>query len=304
MMQRTAVRSGFRVAIMLISGLFLFLAAQEVPEYHYVKFGSVRQLQDYLAYSPDKSPLIGAHRGGPLPGFPENCIATFQNTLTYAPCLLECDVSLTKDGYLVMMHDDTLGRTTNGSGKVSAHTLAQLKSLKLKDNAGNVTEYPIPTFDEVLDWAVGKAILEIDIKREVDPESIVKAVIAHNALAYSVVVTYTNDQVKTYAALHPGLMISASAHTVDGVKRILDTGVEPARLIVFTGVTEPDPSVYKYLHEKGIRAILGTMHNIDNRALKRGIRVYETLLKKGVDILATDNVPLANDAIREFVKAQ
>ena len=94
-------------------------------------------------------------------------------------------------------------------------------------------------------------------------------------------------------------MISASAKGVEGVRRLLESGVDQKCLVAFVGVYEPSKDVYDLLHENGIRAILGTMGNLDKKAEKHGLRVYKQLLKNGADILATDNVPLAASAIEK-----
>jgi glycerophosphoryl diester phosphodiesterase len=294
---------GIALIILFVVLLILpYLKSHFSDRYYYVNFQNIEELQQYLSYTRNEIPLIGAHRGGPMPGYPENAIETFQHTLRYAPCLIECDVRKTKDDILIMMHDETLNRTTTGKGKVSDYTYAELEKLSLVDNEGIVTEFKIPSFAEVLRWGKNKAIIEVDSKSDVSPGDIVTALIRENALNYSVVITYTIDQLKTFCALNPELVISASAHTVDGVQRILNTGIDPRRLVVFVGVTEPEPEVYELLHAQGMRAILGTMHNIDNSAKIKGTKVYLEVLEQGADILATDDVPLAAKAIQEFFK--
>jgi len=79
-------------------------------------------LHEYFSYLGNDVPLISGHRGGTTKGFPENCIAAFENTLRYTPAFFEIDPRLTKDSVIVLMHDPTLERTTNGSGKVSDFT--------------------------------------------------------------------------------------------------------------------------------------------------------------------------------------
>ncbi|MQY80442.1 MAG: glycerophosphodiester phosphodiesterase [Bacteroidetes bacterium] len=280
----------------VISGLLIFSQAQEK---NYVSFETSEELQEYLRWAPDRQPLIGAHRGGPMNGFPENCIATFENALAYAPCLIECDVARSKDSVLVMMHDKTLNRTTTGEGKVSNYTIKELKTLKLIDNQGNVTPYQIPTLADVLDWARDKAIIELDIKRPVTPEEIAKIIREKQAENFIVVITYDTPAIVYYHRLNPKLMISASAKGVEGTRHLLESGVNPKCLLAFVGVYEPSKDVYDLLHENGIRAILGTMGNLDKKAEKHGLRVYKKLLENGADILATDNVPLAASAIVE-----
>lgn len=284
--------------LLVISGLLFFSLAQ-AQEKHYVSFETPEELQEYLRWTPEQKPIVSAHRGGPMNGFPENCIETFENALVYAPCLIECDVAKTKDSVLVMMHDRTLNRTTTGEGKVSSYTIKELKTLKLRDNQGNVTLYQIPTLAEVLDWARDKAIIELDIKKPVTPEEIAMIVREKQAEKFTVVITYDIPATVYYHRLNPQLMISASAKGVEGVRRLLESGVDPKCLVAFVGVYEPSKDVYDLLHKNGIRAILGTMGNLDKKAEKRGFKVYKKLLKNGADILATDNVVLVTRAIEE-----
>src|SRR5262245_4408992 len=77
-----------------------------------------------------KIPTIHAHRGGSYvngkPTFPENTMPAFENAAA-EKSVIELDVKLTKDGVPVVIHDDTLDRTTNCTGPVKGKTLAQLK---------------------------------------------------------------------------------------------------------------------------------------------------------------------------------
>src|SRR5688500_19536721 len=98
-------------------------------------------LQELLRRTPEAMPLVSAHRGGAQKGFPENCIATFENTLKSTFAMLEIDPRYTKDGEIVIHHDVTLERTTTGRGRVADFTLAELKQLRLKDPQGNPTEH-------------------------------------------------------------------------------------------------------------------------------------------------------------------
>ena len=68
-------------------------------------------------------------------------------------------------------------------------------------------------------------------------------------------------------------------------------------LVVFVGGSEPAEDVYRVLHQNGIRTILGTMGNLDRKARTKGAAVYCDLLRNGADILATDDVELASEAL-------
>ncbi len=266
---------------------------------NYVSFADAGALKTYLKWRPDREPLISAHRGGPMGGFPENAVETFENALNYGPCLIECDIRLSADNHLVMMHDGTLERTSTGKGKVTDFTLDQLKQLFLKDQAGRVTGYRIPTFEETLQWAKGRAVLTLDVKSGVPFEQVIAAVKKNNAEGHAVIIVYNRKDLKKVHALAPDMMISAAGIGVKGVEKLFASGVPTANLCAFVGLTEPDPVVYQMLHEKGVPAILGTIQNLDNRAAVKGVRVYQELYRRGADIIATDNVLLASRAIKE-----
>src|SRR6266545_1980127 len=101
---------------------------------------------------------VVGHRGA-MGYCPENTLASFERGLELGADWIEMDVHLSKDGELVVIHDETLDRTTNGHGYVHDHTLRDLQSL----DAGKGEH--IPSLDEVLEWAQSKpAILDIEIK--------------------------------------------------------------------------------------------------------------------------------------------
>lgn len=93
---------------------------------------------------------VCAHRGASAT-HPENTLPAFEEALRVGAHMIEFDVKLTRDGAQVLMHDDTIDRTTNGHGKVSALTLKELKAL----DAGvrmdqRFAGTRIPTFEEAL----------------------------------------------------------------------------------------------------------------------------------------------------------
>ena len=109
--------------------------------------------------------LVVAHRGGAALA-PENTLVAFGNALKIGVDMVECDVHLSKDGELVVMHDPDLARTTNGAGQISGLTLAELKKLNAAAKFGNGAwpEQQIPTLDELLDLVKGKVGIQIEIK--------------------------------------------------------------------------------------------------------------------------------------------
>ncbi len=288
----------FLVVLVLFGSICVPIHAGQA---HTVSFGTPAKLKAYLQWHPDRSPLIGAHRGGPRPGFPENCIATFEGSLRFAPCLIECDVRKSKDGVMVLMHDRSLDRTTTGKGLVESLSLTELKDLNLVDAEGTVTDHKIPTLSEALRWAKGRAILELDIKGTITPQEVVQAIKTQDAQSCVVVITYDVSTAELYHSLDERLVLSCSTRGVEGVTRLLKSPIPAANLIAFVGVYEPPRDVYTLLHKKGICAILGTMGNLDRKAKKNGIEIYIALLQNGADVLATDDVELASKAITAYL---
>ncbi len=253
-----------------------------------------------LRFDPDAPRRVSAHRGGPEPGYPENCLATFEHVLTYGDVFIECDVRRTADGGLVFMHDDELDRTTDGHGRVSTSTMAELAKLRLRDDEGAATSYPIPTVDEVLEWSRGKAWLMLDIKEGVSPSDVVPAVRRARAEDRVVVILYTVGDLKRYLEAAPDLAYSVSTRSPKDVQAVLATGADPRRLIAFIGAGKFDKRVPVLLHEHGIRTIFGTFGQLDQRAETEGAGVYDEVLEAGIDVLATDSVPPAVEAARNF----
>ena len=268
-----------------------------------IKLKTTNDLYRFLTYDEKRYPLISAHRGGPTDKFPENALETFENSFRKQPIIIECDVRLTKDSQLVLMHDETLDRTTTASGNVHDYDLAALKKFQLKDPQGQVTPYRIPTLDEALRWGAGKVIFTIDVKRGVPYPAVVDAIRRNNAAAYSIVITYNADQAAAVHQLAPDLMISASIRSASDLLRLNDRNVPDNRLVAFVGTSEVDHNVYELLHEHGILCILGTMGNLDKQAATHGNAVYTALIERGADILSTDNPAEAGRALNTYRNA-
>lgn len=109
-----------------------------------------------------RKPLITGHRGS-ASTYPENTMGSFVRAVDDHADFIEMDVYLSADSQIVVIHDNTVDRTTNGSGKVETFTLAQLKSLDVDQIAG-ITE-KIPTLEEVFIYAKTKnVIIQLEIK--------------------------------------------------------------------------------------------------------------------------------------------
>lgn len=106
-----------------------------------------------------------AHRGLWNPA-PENSLPAVQSCIDHKIHLIELDMQLTKDGHIVLMHDTTVDRTTNGSGEIEQLTLREIKELSLKELNGGpnakTTKEKVPTLLDVLPMIKGKAMINAD----------------------------------------------------------------------------------------------------------------------------------------------
>lgn len=107
-------------------------------------------------------PLIYAHRGASAYA-PENTLLSFQKAVDMNADGVELDIQLTKDGEIVVIHDEWLDRTSNGTGWVKDYPLEELKKLEFNQNFPELDHASIPTMQEVLDL-LKPTKLRIDIE--------------------------------------------------------------------------------------------------------------------------------------------
>ncbi|MEL7039259.1 MAG: glycerophosphodiester phosphodiesterase family protein [Cyanobacteria bacterium J06592_8] len=117
--------------------------------------------------------LVVAHRGGyyenGVTTLPENSLATIEQAIDEGVEMVELDVWKTEDGEYVIIHDQTVDRTTTGSGRVDEFTLEELKELNLIiEDTGEVTSEKIPTLEEALEAVDGEILFNVDIKLPVE----------------------------------------------------------------------------------------------------------------------------------------
>ncbi|MDR1583901.1 MAG: hypothetical protein LBS55_11720 [Prevotellaceae bacterium] len=107
---------------------------------------------------------IIAHRGGAGLGL-ENTLSCIEKGIASGADAIEIDVHLTKDGHLLVCHDETVDRTTNGSGKIREMNLDEIQKLRVTDANGQTTDEYLPTLEEVLLLVNGRTELLVEVKR-------------------------------------------------------------------------------------------------------------------------------------------
>jgi len=241
-------------------------------------------------YRQGAEPLISVHRGGVgLVNYPENCLETMQYVNDSISAIFEIDIAKTKDNVLVLMHDNTLERTTTGSDRLSKYSYNELLKYNLVDDFGNETSFKIPKFSDVLTWAKkDNVVLTIDIKLSVNVSDVINLIREEQAENNSVIITYDIEQANKAYKLAPDLLLSVSARNLQELDWLLSSKIPTQNMLAFTGTRISSPILYNKLHELEIKAILGTLGNLDKQAETRGDNLYKDWYNMGIDIFATD----------------
>jgi len=172
--------------------------------------------------------LLGGHRGNP-DECPENTLASFNSAIELGVDLIECDVHRSEDGGLPVIHDHLLDRTTNGSGLVRDHTMAELKRFdagRWKDPRFEGER--IPSLEDVLALAKNQVGVAIEIKNLPLPypgieEAVVDALRRTDMVGDVVVISFDHRCIKRIGELAPEVLtgILEASRPVD-ILRVMD----------------------------------------------------------------------------------
>jgi glycerophosphoryl diester phosphodiesterase len=239
--------------------------------------------------------LLAAHRGGALL-WPENSLLAFRNAVALGADFIEFDVHLSRDGEVVVIHDPTLDRTTNGQGAVKDRTVAELKALRLKDRAGAVTGETVPTLDEVTAVASqgGRRMLleiKLDAGRARYPgieEKVLVILDRHRMVGSTVAMAFEPATWKRMRELRRDLAICAlySARMLGRTTLTAELEALRASGVGFVGLehTVVDTAALAQARQAGIQVGAWTVN--DAAAMKR-------LIGAGVAVLITDQPDVA-----------
>jgi glycerophosphoryl diester phosphodiesterase len=280
------------------------ISANAQDKMNVLKLKTARGMHAFFKYTGDDVMLIAGHRGGMVKGFPENSVATFENTLRHTPAFFEIDPRLTKDSVIVLMHDATLDRTTTGKGKLSDYAFAELKQFRLKDAEGNVTNYGIPTLSEVIEWARGKTIINLDHKDV--PLAMTAALIRkHKADAFVMLTVHSSSEARFYLDDNKDRTFSAFIKTKKEFEAYEQAGIPFSQMIAYIGpLVKPDnKELYDLLNKKGTMCMISAASSYDkSKTAEERKAAYISIVKDGASILESDYPIEAAAAVKELIK--
>jgi len=285
-------------AIALCFTGMLTVASVTAQKLHKLNFNNVEEMYAYFAYAPGKK-IISGHRGTMEEGLPENSIVAMKEVLKHTPAIFEIDPRLSKDGVPVMVHDATLDRTTTGTGKVADYTWKELKKLRLKDHQGNPTKYRINTLDEMIKWAKGKTILNLD-KKDLPLEVTAEIIRKHNAYKWVWVTVHNVEQARFYLEKNPNQYLSMHIKDKNALEEFKASGLPYDRMIVYIGpeIKEANQAMYDFFKSKGVMCMISTAPTYDKLPTKEErAKKYRAVYADGATVLESDLPMEVSEAI-------
>jgi len=245
------------------------------------------------------------HRGNSSnPNIPENSIAGIESCIELggAVDIVEVDPRMTKDGVIVLMHDETIDRTTTGKGKVKDLTYEQLQSYRLKLADGTVTNHTVPSLYDALVAGRGKIFFDLDFLNKVSPKELYDVVkscgmldrvffytsnnrdVLQNILDYSPApIPYPqceNEEHADFLSQQPGVMFAqiSLSKTLNGG---LSTAISSKGLFVSTNML--DMNGYTY----------------DTQMTQGNYTGVDLILSKGINLIQTDHPQLLDAYLKQ-----
>ena len=297
-------------AIINLSLLLLFVLGSKPGEAQQTNQDDrLNQIIHHLKNPGDPYVLVAVHRGD-WRNYPENSIPAIQGAIDMEADIVEIDVQRTKDGHLIVMHDERVDRTTNGAGLVSDLTLDSIKTLFLRNGLGRVTVFKVPTLEEAMLTAKGKILVNLDKCYNFFREA--HAILEETGTLSQVIIKGQKpaaDVKKDFGSLLSSLnympMVDlnkalAGEHLIDQARQLNPLAVE----IMFRTDTVAALSLLPSLRKKGVGIWINSLwkslnggHD-DDYALSDPEDAYGWLISKGATIIQTDRPLLLLNYLR------
>lgn len=210
------------------------------------------------------------HRGASR-AFPENTLAAFRAACDAGADMCELDVQLSRDGAVVVIHDDTVDRTTNGRGAVAAFTLAELKSL----DAGRGER--IPTLEEVFETTAGRCGLNVELKIPGLEPQVAEIMRKHEATETSMVSSFDWSALEAMRTVAPEIRAGVLAEKKPD--RMLEAATRLHAYAVNPRCDLVTPDLCIAAHARGFKVLVWTVDRPEQ---------MRALIEAGVDGIMTN----------------
>ena len=238
--------------------------------------------------APSTPVTIVAHRGGQL-GETENSLAALTQAAARGVYVIEFDVRTTRDGQLVIIHDETVDRTTDGKGRVAALTMAELRRSRIDGNGE-----PIPRLAEALDAAKASEVrLLLDVKSGTSVRKVLEAVESQRANGSVILGLRRPVDVATARAKAPAMQIVAFMPKATDAATFAKAGADIIRL--WSDWAEANPGLVGRTAALGPKIWILVGRHLPSKA-SEWRRLHSRMLATGAHGLITDRPDLISAA--------
>ncbi len=231
-----------------------------------------------------KKILVAAHRAMHTK-YPENSLDAYKHSIENGIDIIETDIRTTKDGKLILLHDSTIDRITNGRGNVTDYTYAELQKFDLYDRYGTGRTFKIPLVENAFKIAKDKIMLDLDLK-DVSIKQLVNLV--HKTNMEEQVIFFDSDfaVLDSVLLMDSTLILMPRAHSLDETNKIINR-YHPE--VIHIDKSFYSKEVVDIIKKSGARVWINALGKTDIEAFGGNVdKAYGELLKGGANIIQTD----------------
>jgi glycerophosphoryl diester phosphodiesterase len=244
-----------------------------------------------------RTPQVAGHRGagGQLGKIaPEDTLAAYRAAIALGVDYVETDPRPTADGVLVNIHDDTVDRTTDGSGSVDEMTFDEIRALHIEASqfAGDYSCEKVPTLVEVLETCKGRVHVLVDANKTDRVDLLVAAIQDADAIEWAIFDTSSVEKIDEALLLEPALYTMIRVDTLEQAETQLDHFVDHPPIIVEVDSGADIAAITSAVHARGNRTLTDVFlydlaANLDGDAAH-----YAEVFSDGPDIVQSDRPDL------------
>lgn len=263
-------------------------------KYSEVRQNDLEKRQQSINNPLSQTVLVAAHRALHTK-YPENSLAAIKHSIESGIDMIEIDVRRTKDDVLILMHDHTVNRTTNGRGKIRELKFAEVKNLILKKSDSDNQMHHVPTLKEALELVKGQILVDVDIKDAPVKKlvEIIKETKTENQVLFFQHHNATHDSI---IQIDPSLKIVPRAGTIDDVLSLLKV-YRPVVMQIPPEIASPD--LVNQMKKNTCTVWINSLGDADELAEEGKLEeAFSPLIEMGATVIQSDRPDLLLQYLR------
>jgi glycerophosphoryl diester phosphodiesterase len=227
--------------------------------------------------------------------YPENSLAAIQHSIDAGLDMIEIDVRRTADDVLILMHDATVNRTTDGEGQVRELTFEQIKKLTLRTEDNQSINHPVPSLEEVLSMAKNHILVDLDIK-DAPVKKLVDLVSKTGTRNQVLFFEHHNTVLDSILLLDSTLMVVPRADSVEQIPDFLNRYHPPAIQVQPYMAT---PDVIQRMKSAQSKVWINALGSYDKMAMKGKVKAaFIPIIACGAKLIQSDRPVLLLDFLK------